>query len=394
MRMRGTRRDRVVPSLSAGVALLMLLAGVSSAQVETPKAPDGRPGLAGRGKAHDLGRVLVRPKTAAERQLVGDLLGLEAALELRLALAARKLGERRCMGLVADSATGTLKEQMARFDELASRTTTELAVGDDRARSFAVCLLDPAYGVRHTALAGIERELTEVSAGLAILLASQSGFVSLSDDEAALIARRVDRSAALLRTLNSDMDLLDASDFAGGPIDEIAVEALVAAARTSSQGVRSRLIKAQLDPIQEKVARMAASLSSSRLRSALSAELVTRATALEEAAARIPELDMLIPGRIAEELVPEEIRRMSKQDRHSLALRHALEGLAEDPFSPELTFYAAVATDWVTDSTRSRPWFDRYLALRGIRAHDHRTYQGRKLELDEQRALDVVQLGG
>ena len=215
----------MVPSLSAGAALLMLFAGVSSAQVETPKAPDGRPGLAGRGKAHDLGRVLVRPKTAEERQLVGDLLGLEAALELRLALAARKLRERRCMDLVADSATGTLKEQMDRFDELGSRTATELAVGDDRARSLAVCLLDPAYGVRHAVLAGVERELTEVSAGLTILLASQSGFVSLSDEEAALIARRVDRSAALLRTLNSDMDLLDASDFAAEPVGDVAVDA-------------------------------------------------------------------------------------------------------------------------------------------------------------------------
>ena len=384
----------MVPSLKEGFALLMLLAGVSSAQVEIPKAPDGRPGLAGRGKAHDLGRVLVRPKTAEERQLVGDLLGIEAAFELRLSLAARKLGERRCMDLVADSATGTLFEQMARFDELASRTATELAVGDERARSFAFCLLDPAFGVRHAALAGVERELTEVSAGLAILLASQAGFVLLSDDEASLIARRVDRSAALLRTLNSDMDLLEASDFAGGPIEEESIDALILAARTTSQAVRARLLKSLLDPIQGKVARMAASLSSSRLKSALSAELVARATALEKAAGRIPELDMLIPGRIPEELLTEEIRKMSKQDRHSLALRHALEGLAEDPFSPELTFYAAVATNWVADPTRSRPWFDRYLALRGVRAHDHRTYQGRKLEPDEQRALDVVQLGG
>ena len=106
------------------------------------------------------------------------------------------------------------------------------------------------------------------------------------------------------------------------------------------------------------------------------------------------ELDRLIPGRIPEELVPAEIRKMSKLERHQLALRHATEGLAEDPFSPELTFYAALATAGVGDPVRSRPWFDRYLALRGIRAHDHRTYQGRKLEPDEQTALDEVQHGG
>jgi hypothetical protein len=54
----------------------------------------------------------------------------------------------------------------------------------------------------------------------------------------------------------------------------------------------------------------------------------------------------------------------------------------------------ALSTDWLADRVRSRPWFDRYLALRGIRAHDHRTYQGKELEADEQIALDAVQLGG
>jgi len=386
----------VVPSLRAGAALLLLLvfAGVSSAQGERPQAPDGRPALVGRGSAHDLGRVLVRPKTAEERQLVEDLLGLEAALELRLSLAARRLRARRCMGLVRDSATGTLTEQVARFDTLSSRSATELAVGDDRARSLAVCLLDPAFGVRHAALKGVDREVLEISAGLAILQASQAGFVSLSDEEASNIARRVDRSAALLRTLTSDLDLLEASTFSGEPIQDGAVDALIEAARTPRLDVRARLLGKLLDPIQDQVRRMAKSLSCPRLRVVLSAELALRDVALIKAAGRVEELDRLVPGRIPEELVPAEIRKMSKQDRHSLALRHAQEGLVEDPFSPELTFYAAVATDWVTDAMRSRPWFDRYLALRGIRAHDHRTYQGRKLEPDEQRALDVVQLGG
>ena len=136
----------MVPSLRAGAALLLLLvfAGVSSAQGERPQAPDGRPALVGRGSAHDLGRVLVRPKTAEERQLVEDLLGLEAALELRLSLAARRLRARRCMGLVRDSATGTLTEQVARFDTLSSRSATELAVGDD---PFAQGCRDPVWDV-------------------------------------------------------------------------------------------------------------------------------------------------------------------------------------------------------------------------------------------------------
>ena len=384
----------MAPSLRAAAVLLLLTIGVSGAQAEEPKAPDGRPALARGGSAHDISRSLARPKTALERQLAGDLFGLEAALELRRSLSAKKLGERRCMGLVEDSATGTLAEQLRRFEELSLRASTELAVGDERARAFAVCLLDPAFGVRRLAQHGVERELLELRGGLALLLASQTGAVYLSDEEAVSIARRVDRSAALLRTLISDMDLLEASDFAGEPVEDQAVDALISAARTPRKDMREELLRAQLGATEDTVRRMAASLSSARLRRALSAELAARDAAVEAAAERLLELELLIPGRVPDEQVPREILGMSKQDRHSLALRHALEGLGEDPFSPELNFYAAAATDWIADDARSRPWFDRFLALKGIRAHDHRTYQGRELSVDEQRALDVVQLGG
>ena len=384
----------MVPSLRAAAALCLILIGVSPAQEDLPRAPDGRPALSGRGNAHELGRVLVRPRTPEEKQLVGDLFGLGAAVELRLALAARKLRQRGCMGLAKEPVAGTLTEQIARFDMLVPRTATELAVGDERARSLGICLLDPAFGVRHAALSGVDRELLELRSGLSILQASQIGFVLLGQDEAVEIARRVDRSAALLRTLISDLDLLEASDFAGEPISDKALDALISAARTPELDVRQRLLAGILAPPKNMVMRMAGSLSGTRLRVALSADLAARAAAVKKARGRIEELDRLVPGRIPEELVPAEIRKMSKQDRHELALRHAIEGLAEDPFSPELTFYAGLATDWIADPTISRPWFDRYLALHGIRAHDHRTYQGQKLEPDAQTALDEVQLGG
>lgn len=384
----------MVPSPSAALVLCWVIGALAPAQDELPRAPDGRPALGGRGGAHQLGRVLVRPGTSEERQLVGDLYGLEAAVGLRLSLAGRKLRERGCMELVADAATGTLVEQIGRFNVLLPRVSTELAVGDERARALGVWLLDSAFGVRHAVLEGMDRELHAVRSGLAILQASQVGFVMLSDEDAVGIARRIDRSAALLRTMISDLDLLEASAFAGEPIQGFAVDALIAAARTPDLGERERSLYALLEPPRAQSLRMAGSLSGTRLRVALSAELAVRAAAVERAAGRVEELDRLVPGRVAEELVPDEVRAMSKQDRHALALRHAMEGLAEDPFSPELTFYAALATDWTSGATLSRPWFDRFLALRGIRAHEHRTYQGRTLEPDEQTALEQVQLGG
>jgi len=298
------------------------------------------------------------------------------------------------MMLLGEGEPGVLVELVARFDELSPRASTELAVGDERARSLGVCLLDPAFGVRRRAIFGMERELLEVRSGLAILLATQAGFVTLDDEEAVSIARRVDRSAALLRTMMLDLDLLEASDFAGAAVTTEEVDALIEAAREADIVKRRGLLSALLNPTDAMVKRMADSLVGARLRAALSGELALREASLGMASSHVEELSRLVPDRLPDEEVPAEVRGMSKQERYHLALRHAVEGLREDPFSPELTLYMALSTDWLADRTRSRPWFDRYLALRGIRAHDHRTYQGKGLEADEQIALDAVQLGG
>lgn len=367
------------------------LSGVAFSQEE---APDGRPSLAWRGGAQELGRVLVRPRTAEEKQLAAELLGLEAAVKLRLSLATRELRPRGCMALIEDAERGSFLQVAVRFEELSERASTELAVGDERARGLGVCLLDPAFGVRLKAIKGIAEELLEVRSGLAILVATQVGYASLRDDEALGIARRVDRSAALLRSMMLDMDLLGASDYAGQPVSSAAVDALTEAARQRGQEERQRSLSALLDPAQAVIQRMAGSLRGVRLRSGLAGELELRKAARARALLHSEELDRIVPGRLPVEDVPAEILAMSKQDRYGVALRHAEEGLAEDPFSPELTFYMALSTDWLADRVRSRPWFDRYLALKGVRAHDHRTYQGKELSPDVQIALDAVQSNG
>ena len=380
--------------LAATLVFALACSMSAFSQEEVPLAADGRPSLAWRGGAQELGRVLVRPRTTEEELLVADLFGLEAAVKLRLSLATRELRPRGCMALIEDEEGGSFLEVLARFEELSGRASTELAVGDERARGLGICLLDPAFGVRMQAVRGIDRELLEVRSGLAILVATQAGYAALSDEEALSIAQRIDRSAALLRSMMLDMDLLGASDFAGVPVTSAALDGLMEAARLRDRTERSRSLAALLDPKKEVIHRMAGSLKGVRLQSALAGELALREAALARASLHIVELDRLVPGRLPDEDVPVEILSMSKQDRHRVALRHAAEGLAEDPFSPELNLYMALSTDWLVDRMRSRPWFDRYLALKGVRAHDHRTYQGKELSLDVQIALDAVQSNG
>jgi len=396
-------RGPVVPSLNfqeealsqrALTATLWFFLTLSGAAFAQEKAPDGRPSLAWRGGAQELSRVLVRPRTPEEKLLAADLFGLEAAVMLRLSLAARELRPRGCMALIEDAESGRFLELTQRYEELSQRSSTELAVGDERARGLGVCLLDPAFGVRYRAVKGVSEELTEVRSGLAILVATQVGYASLSDEEALIIAQRVDRSAALLRSMMLDLDLLGASDFAGEPVSTLAVDELIKAARKRGQEERKRALSALLSPVEAVIQRMAGSLSGVRLRAALSADLASREAARARAALHLEELARLVPGRLPEKDVPVEVLKMNKQERFEVAMRHAAAGLSEDPFSPELCFYMALSTDWLVDRVRSRSWFDRFLALKGVRAHDHRTYQGKELSEDVQFALDAVQSAG
>ena len=84
---------------------------------------------------------------------------------------------------------------------------------------------------------------------------------------------------------------------------------------------------------------------------------------------------------------PEHLAGLAGMD----LVRRALEGLSFDPLDAELCFVAAHGSDFVWGDIQSRPLYDRYLALRGIRAHDDRTIRGRELTERELEALLVVQ---
>jgi len=73
-----------------------------------------------------------------------------------------------------------------------------------------------------------------------------------------------------------------------------------------------------------------------------------------------------------------------------LMLSEALRGLDADPLADELTWWVAATADEVYDPRESRPWFDRYLALRGIRVDREETLRRRELDELEQRAVEEV----
>ena len=81
---------------------------------------------------------------------------------------------------------------------------------------------------------------------------------------------------------------------------------------------------------------------------------------------------------------------MTKSDRRQRAARFAALAAASDPLDEGAIWLAATTSDASSGRFEARRWFDRYLALHGIRAHDDRTYRGRTLTGEEQRALDAL----
>ena len=68
-----------------------------------------------------------------------------------------------------------------------------------------------------------------------------------------------------------------------------------------------------------------------------------------------------------------------------------VEGLLHDPLSDALALYAAKASRIVHGTAEALSHYDRFLALRGIRSHDGRTWQERELDEDESEALLYIQ---
>ena len=88
---------------------------------------------------------------------------------------------------------------------------------------------------------------------------------------------------------------------------------------------------------------------------------------------------------------PDALKALAKHERIRGAGYLATKGLEIDPLDDVLAWIAAHSAEFLYGIGQSRPWFDRFLALRGLRAHDHRSFSGRTLDEREREALDAVQ---
>jgi len=112
---------------------------------------------------------------------------------------------------------------------------------------------------------------------------------------------------------------------------------------------------------------------------------------VEEAGKYLAELLPWLPDVHTDPPPPKEILELSKSKRYVSVLRHALTGLSIDPLNAELCYYAGLSSDFLYGKLEAVKWYDRFLALRGLRAHESSTTRGRVMTEQERNAYDVVQ---
>ena len=356
----------------------------------------------------EIARGLRSPEPE-DRGFVASLYGLEDELRVLLALATDHYRSSGYFELVAiaereerpatgsSEASRTPLEQLGdAFRQRSAHAAAALEKGGVQADLLARLLVDTRFRVRAQVIDGLEFEIADLKAGLAVLFAELDGFAGLRDGEADAIARRVDLSASRLRAAKLDLEVLreDAQD---GRVVETwgkDLEALFELIRTDDPERRDRDLPDALSRLEERETNMSSALFSTRFDARLASELEKRGKDLEGAAAILPRLRALVAGGTAADEVDPAIKRMSKHQRFTEAARASLQGLELDPLGEELNWIQGETSDFLQGSLESRRFFDRYLALRGIRVHDHRTHQGRDLSREEKRAIDVVQAAG
>jgi hypothetical protein len=383
-------------SLLAAVAVTLgVIApkGVGDQKADRPLAPDGQPGLGDEGSLRELIES-VRATRDEGRQFVGQLLGLASEVRLLETAAAESYRAAGYFDLVAADANAEAIEEALHAAQL--DPVRALKGAGERQRTFAVALLDARLRARLELAKGAELDANEVSRGLAVLRGADEGFVQLTEEEAQGIARRIDLAASRLRARRSDfLALRGRAGPSGRPTSDARespeVVALLAAAADPDSARARAALTPLLESAQRRVDLMWSALAFTRLAQATAETLAWRERSLAEAARLRTEALTYLPESEQGRAAPMEIASMRKHERVRYSGFRAREGLAQDPLDDVLAYLAGHAADFQWGSIESRPLFDRFLVLRGIRHYDSRTLQQRKLDAWEEEALIVVQ---
>jgi hypothetical protein len=376
------------------LAILAAPLPAQSREARDALAPDGHRGL---GESTPLKGLLpiFRERHGRDAEFLEELARLSGDVRLQLA------GEKeRCRALGAFDLVGPRPESnLAELYEAFRRAERDpmevLGSGGAAARAFALLLADTRFQVRMQIADGWERDARELTASLAVLRAVTDGFVQLDLEETRNVCARADLAASRLRALRSDLQVLRTDVSVEAQLAELEAGAAAMAAIARMPDIRARweAWERSRDGAQALAGRMRAALFTARLEPRITPLLQWRERLLAAAATKREDALVLLPETPQGRAAPADVQALGRSKRMQGALLRAREGLLHDPLDEELVWIAAHTADFLWGLIESRPLYDRYLALRGIRAHDDRTLRSRKLEPRELEALEAVQRG-
>lgn len=258
------------------------------------------------------------------------------------------------------------------------------------ANTFARVYLDARFVLRYEILIDACVDHDELSGAIALSLARARGIDAQEEDSAREHAlARGDLAAARIKVLLSDLALMYEHPRTAAPESETEVE--LAAALVAGDFAAVQRITSQHE---RGIARMRSTLRTPRFDSDHDGLLRARRTSRSSSEVAAAAMRQLLPYTAEGREAAEAIERLGPTERTLRAISAGLEATARNPFDPELARLLAEALDHRNGPRASGGWFERYLALSGIRSWEWSSYGARDLSHDEERALAVVQLTG
>jgi hypothetical protein len=371
-------------------AAVAMLAAWLPAQGRGPLAPDGRRGFGQDTRVSEI-YSLLRSAKDEDRRFLAGLADLSSEIQV---LAASSLESYRSHGyleVLDPRETPSLAALHERYREVAADPFPVLARGDEKALALAKMIHDTRFRARAAVLGNFDAELRELAAGLAVFRGAVDGYVELDQDQASNVAARVDLSASLLRAMRSDLEAMKLSLGEVETDPARAAELVRVASQSEGENVRRAAVERICAEARHREELMASALFTTRLRADVVELLAWRQTLHDESAKLRSEALEWLPDTPEGLAAPDPVQKLAKHERMRRGFVRGREALAIDPLDPELAWICAHGLDFSEGPRLSRPYYDRFLALRGIRAHDHRTYARRDLDEREREALDAVQ---
>ena len=384
------------PRILTLLAVLLTVASLGHASGlrtgEDPKAPDGHRGF---GSTVDLGELLKQFRTPNEvdHAFILELESLARDVSVFADITEgfyRDRGFFELLDPVDDQTLEVLHAVYSRYE----RDPSVVANRPKRiGRAFARMFLDSRFRVRRHLLQNWVREADEIQRGLAVLQAAAHGYVILDGGQASNLGRRLDLSAAVLRSTRSDLESLREPPDAAkdSTVSEEETTAFLDLFNIGDRTVREESQATAFEREQTSELRMRSVLFTERLKDQARDQFAWRKAADSEARERLERALEAQPDGEKREDVPRQISKLSKSKRRKLSRQKSLEGLSFDPLNDELAWIAGLMSSFVFGELETASHFDRFLALRGISYRAEGTYAERELTERERIALKYVQ---